>query len=363
MSKYTTEVRYICENAAGEKDSVGYNDVDTVITKAIPKIFNFDFPIFDTEYKNVICSKMLRHYYTREIGFETVGLWKLKLETLLNEVMPYYNQLYKSELIKFNPLYDTDLHSTHIGDKNSELNKEENKTGISTGNRERTESGSSSNTVDNVESNNVAGTGRSDSYSTGLENSKNNVERQKTENGTTQGDKVNSENYVDNESDLNYDLYSDTPQGALTGVDQETYLTNARKVTDTKNKNGKKDDTEASNEKYNKAENGNESGENEKSTFDEDNVRNCYEENNDKTSVTNENRSNNTSVSDNDNRSDFANTVGKDKFNSTESYVLHVVGKQSGTSYSKLLKEFRETFLNIDLEVIKSLSGLFMNLW
>lgn len=363
MSKYTTEIRYICENAAGEKDSVGYDDVDTIIGKAVPKIFNFDFPIFDNSYKNVICTKILRHYYTREIGFETVGLWKLKLQTKLNEIMPYYNQLYNSELIKFNPLYDTDMQTTHVGDKNSELNKEENKTGISAGNRERTESGTASNTVDNVESNNSTGSGRTDSYATGVENSKNSVERENSETGTTQVDKVNSENYSETESATSYDLYSDTPQGGLTGVDAETYLTNARKITDSKTKTGKKDDTSASNEKYNKSGSEEETGTNEKSTFGEDNVRNSYEENNDKTSVTNEKRKNDASILDSDNRSDFENTIGKDKFNSTESYVLHVVGKQSGVSYSKLLKEFRETFLNIDLEVINSLSGLFMNIW
>ena len=30
---------------------------------------------------------------------------------------------------------------------------------------------------------------------------------------------------------------------------------------------------------------------------------------------------------------------------------------------AKLLKEFRDTFLNIDMDVINSLSDLFLNLW
>ena len=109
MSKYTTEVRFICEQVAGYTESQGYSKTNEVIQAAIPKVFDFDFPIFDSDYRNVLCTKILRHYYTREICEETVGLWKFRLETRLNEIMPYYNKLYKSELIDFNPLYDTEL--------------------------------------------------------------------------------------------------------------------------------------------------------------------------------------------------------------------------------------------------------------
>ena len=38
-------------------------------------------------------------------------------------------------------------------------------------------------------------------------------------------------------------MYSDTPQGALTGVESETYLTNARKVTDSGNSQTDVDET------------------------------------------------------------------------------------------------------------------------
>ena len=87
MSKYTTELRYICEMYAGG-ESKGYSDVNKVIQAAIPKVFDFDFPIFDEAYRNVLCTKILKHYYTREIAAETVGLWKLWLDTKMNEIMP-----------------------------------------------------------------------------------------------------------------------------------------------------------------------------------------------------------------------------------------------------------------------------------
>lgn len=115
MSKYTTELRYICEYESGLKESVGGSKVEEVIANSLDKIFDFDFPIFDENYRKVLETKIIRHFYTREIGFETYGLWKLKLNTKLNEIMPYYNKLYNSELIEFNPLRTVDKEITREG--------------------------------------------------------------------------------------------------------------------------------------------------------------------------------------------------------------------------------------------------------
>lgn len=119
MSMYTTELRYICESYAGLTESAGYNNIENVIKKALPKIFDFDFPIFDEDYRTVIETKIIKHYYTREISEETVGLWKLRLNTKMNEIMPYYNQLYKAWSVDFNPLYDTDISTEHTLDNES----------------------------------------------------------------------------------------------------------------------------------------------------------------------------------------------------------------------------------------------------
>lgn len=124
MAVYTTLLRNIVEEKAGLVSSKGYASVNELITKAVPLIFNFDFPIFDERYRNVLCSKILKHYYMREIGTETYGLWHLYLDTTLNEIMPYYNKLYETELLKFNPLYDIDLKRTH-NNKTIEQNREQ----------------------------------------------------------------------------------------------------------------------------------------------------------------------------------------------------------------------------------------------
>ncbi|MFQ9808244.1 MAG: hypothetical protein ACLRYB_00095 [Segatella copri] len=77
--------------------------------------------------------------------------------------------------------------------------------------------------------------------------------------------------------------------------------------------------------------------------------------------ITTQNETVNTTNTDKENRVATQNT--NKNLNSIDDYIEHVTGKTSGVSYSKLLNEFRETFLNIDMLIINDLSDLFMNLW
>ena len=106
MADYTIELRTICEDLA-EMPGSAYNDV---IPVAAPLLFNFDFPIFDEAYRYVLEQKIVKHFYTREIAHETVGMFILRLDVKMNEIMPYYNELYKSAKLEFDPL--TDMHYT-----------------------------------------------------------------------------------------------------------------------------------------------------------------------------------------------------------------------------------------------------------
>lgn len=114
MSKYTTQVRFICETSANLTESTGFNNIEDVLNKSWNKIFS-DFPIFDEQYRPELCKKILRHYYTREICCETVGRWKLFLSDKMKNIMPYYNQLYQSELLKIQPLVSVDKSVSHQG--------------------------------------------------------------------------------------------------------------------------------------------------------------------------------------------------------------------------------------------------------
>lgn len=80
---------------------------------------NFDFglqnyPIFNESYRNILNNNILNHYYENEIGFETANLFKFYLNQKLNEIMPYYNTLYKAqeEIIKDNLFDNVDLKET-----------------------------------------------------------------------------------------------------------------------------------------------------------------------------------------------------------------------------------------------------------
>lgn len=227
MSKYTTEVRFICETAAGLSESLGFNDVEKILDVSAFKVFDFPFPIFDEAYRKPLVIKILRHYYTREIGFETVGLWKLKCMAHLNDVMPYFNKLYESELLTFDPFRDVDLYREHDRD--------------------------------------------------------------------TQTGETGNENRVDTDKTDGWNLYSETPQGGITGLKNEKYLTNA--------------------------------------THDySDDTRNS--------------------------KTDRARD-----FHSEEDYFEHYYGKTAGRTYMEMLKQLRESFLNIDLQVIESMDDLFMMVW
>ena len=250
MSKYTTEVRFICETYAGFTESQDANMVEEVIGLSMDKIFDFNFPIFDNEYKPVLERKILKRFYTREICEETVGLWKLRLNTRLNEIMPYYNKLYKSELLEFNPLYTNNL-----------TRKRDTKGKVIT-----------------------------------TDNSTTNVQSQSGEESIGNGS--------NNSTSIN--LFSDTPQGSLTNVTNEEYLTDARKITDV---------------------------------------------NTTTASVT----ANGTTATKSD-----GTIIGQN--DSTEDYLETVVGYE-GINPAEMILKYRETFLNIDKMILDNLEDLFIQLW
>lgn len=323
MSKYTTEVRFICENSAGLTESAGYSAIDEVIGKAIPNVFSFNFPIFDEAYRNVLCRKILKHYYTREICEESVGLWKLRLDTRMNEIMPYFNKLYKSELLEFNPFYDTDLTRKSKRDNESNGSEDYSSSKDSTGNSETNTTNSGTSTSTTSQTTEGETNGSSEGSTTG------------TNTNTITGNKTNANS--------ERDLYSDTPQGALTNVEDETYLTNARKKT----LSGTNTENTTSNDTSN--------GTSKETTTNKTTG---------KIDTSTEGATNGTGKS-------TTVSTGKDKFTSnqsrgattTEEYLETVSGKQGNESYSKLLMEYRKTFLNIDMQVIDSLSDLFFGLW
>lgn len=351
MSKYTTEVRFICEEAAGLTSSVGYLGVNDVINTALPKVFNFDFPIFDEAYRPILEKKILKHYYTREIGLETVGLWKLFLDTKLNEIMPYYNQLYKSELISFNPMYDVDLTRDHQLKRLEDIKE----TGTQASDTSRNGTSDTTNTQNRNATTdttgNKTGTTHDSSLTTDHGTANQDISNHKTAHGTN-GDTTDVTTTVSH-----VDKFSDTPQGALDGLKNDTYMSEARIVDDT---NTSKTVVSGSDD-INEDNTGTTTTETDASSDTTSDGRTTENETVNTTNTDNMSATGKVTNVDKENRSATQNT--NKNLNSIDDYIEHVTGKTSGVSYSKLLNEFRETFLNIDMLIINDLSDLFMNLW
>lgn len=306
MSMYTTELRYICETLAGKECSTGLNEVSGIIEKARSQIFSFDYPIYDTAYKSVLETKILRHYYTCEIGQETYGLWKLMLESTMNDIMPYYNLLYKSAQIEFDPMSNIHYIVTHTG------SGEENRTG--------NESASNLNTRTSTNEGKSKSTTTVEGQTNSTDNRTRNLTTNDTDNTTIADKKV--------------DLYSDTPQNGLTDVEAGKYLTNARIDTG----NGSTDRT------YSRTEGGTDN-------------HTVYGSNSSTTGVDGT-TSGNSSVMDNVSSSNESSSTAK----STDEYVNKYSGWNGGSYSSELLK-YRETLMNIDLMIIQELKTLFFGLW
>lgn len=311
MSKYTTEVRFICESKSGLENSSGADNVDEVIAGAWNKIFTSKAPFFDESYRSVLCQKILKHYYLREICCETVGIWKLWMNERLETIMPYYNQLYESELIKFEPLNDVNLTRKHdrTVDGTEERNGETSDT--ANGTREITNNGTKNTTNNGTRE----VTGTNDTKETGTSDTTTSAESNETKR----------------------DLYSDTPQGAITGLENENYLTNARKITDNVTNSGSED------------------------TVTTRNIDNDYTENDTTNNTENTTTNNTENMTTNDTKTGTNKVTGTS--NTTEDYLETLIGKQGSGTYSKMLMEFRDTFLNIDMMVIDEFKDLFFGLW
>lgn len=256
-----------------------------------------DYPIFDENYRNILNEKIINHYLFNEIGMETAELFKFYLNTTMREIMPYYNQLYKSELLEFNPLYDSDL--TTVYDKTNDNTS-------STETNNQTINKSKATTTGNVE-NESDSFSHSDAHST----------------GDSHGNSVGNGNTKN--------VHSDTPQGFLSinSIENETYASDATM--------SKTTDINAT----------------------------MAQSHNDEIGYANESSHSN---SVNNSITNGAATLNSDNnvfniANNFENYVSHVVGKSPGMSYSDLLLRFRDTFLNIDMMIIKELNDCFMLLY
>lgn len=191
MSKYTTEVRYICEVKSGfTEEELKTKTPDQIITAARSSIFNFSYPIYDPLHKPELETKILKHYYTREIAAETFSLWQLWINDTLNLIMPKYNKLYAAEAAAYEKeLYNIDVTTHSLREDDFEKRDDHTRTDNLSDATDITRTDNLTDTTDMTRTDNLAHTTK--------------------------------------------DKYSDTPQGTVSNVDNDSYLTDYRSVTDT----------------------------------------------------------------------------------------------------------------------------------
>lgn len=253
MSSYTMQLREYIEMWSQDETL----SVKDRIEKGRVKLFDFDYPIFDSAYKKVFETHFIRQFYMREIGFETEGLFKFHLETWLIINMPYFNKLFQSELIEFDPLLNQKTDVTHTKTTDRDQNQ--------------------SSTTD----------------------------------GTNQSNSTQDSNGTLNDSHFNRQLESNTPDSRLTITTEDgsgviEYASNIKENTD---KDVKTSDSHA-----------------EGTT-------------NDTTHMIN---------------------TGSSNINETEDYIQSIVGKTGSQTYSKMLQEYRESFIRIEGQIFKEMQQLFM---
>ena len=113
MSKYTLELRYLYEDE-------NFN------------LFDFPYNLYNNDLKPWFEEKFYQHFMFYEIGFDTIGMFKQRLMTKLNDIYPYYKQLYETEIrtkgIDF--MLNKDLKESYVREltSNSNSNQESNVT-------------------------------------------------------------------------------------------------------------------------------------------------------------------------------------------------------------------------------------------
>ena len=88
--------------------------INECLNNPLTPMFNFDYPFYvdDEEAKTKFEEKFMLYYWNCEIGFETFARFQKALQARLTIKMPYYQQLYETELASkdINFLLNKDLH-------------------------------------------------------------------------------------------------------------------------------------------------------------------------------------------------------------------------------------------------------------
>lgn len=391
MASYTMQLREIFEHYS--QDELTLNTTQ-IIEKGREKLFDFPYPMFDEAYRNVFETNFIKNFYMREIGFETEGLFKFRLDTWLNINMPYFNKLYESELLKFNPLESYNLKTTY--QKKSDTLQNDDKT--------HSQSGSNDGVLNESESSIQNGTNDVTQNGTNFKTQNDDKTRsQNTDNTTTEktqsDEKGSSEITAENETNteinttnkqntktddttdhFNRTLKSETPDSRLsitpnadgTGVIQYANEIQENKDTDKKKTTGEITDTgKDTNDVLSTTSTTTESETNldvekniDSKTTDSENEILSSSVNDTFNNSTNDRSTNQINNQRNGTTSEKTSVNATDKvtskINDIEDYIEEKVGSIGVKTYSEMIIEYRSSLIRIEQTIFNEMNELFM---
>lgn len=389
MAKYTTQVKTICEQLNGFE--IDEDDYNANIEAAAPQIFD-NYPIFDESHRAELNEKILGHYYMWEIGQETYGQWKFRINQKMKEIMPYYNELFRSQDI-FNGIATKDLfNNVNVQEVGSEIGNEQRKgesegfdesSGLSSETRELLGKEKERADYKGGETNTKAYAGKEKDTEKilGSETDTEKITGSETDTETLSGSESDAKTgHDDTENDninrVSKHWESDTPQGTITNVDNESYLTKyakdqelgSTKDTTTYNSTNTKTFQNRQNENVKTFTNrqnentktfANRQNENEHEYINrEDKDTQLYNNRYDEHERSFENRKDNTIKIDN-NKNRRNETTGETASRIANN-VKKIIGKNTGDSYMDLIQKIRDIIINIDMQIIHDLRFQFM---
>ncbi|ARM70171.1 adaptor Ad4 [Bacillus phage Harambe] len=212
------------------------------------KLFDFPYPLFSEDFRKDFETNVIRKFYFREIGFETIGRFKFELENWLLINMPFYNKMFESELLEYDPLTNIktirDNSFDNKKDRNDNIDRSEDiKTNKEGKGLENTKDDGTF-TQDGTSDTNV----KQDTNST----STNDVDTSTTKNENTSKNSTRngSENNNGSSEGFQRDLKSDTPDNRLgiTTEDGKGVIEYASEIDESFKKDSSKSDTTSKDE-------------------------------------------------------------------------------------------------------------------
>lgn len=304
MARYTTELSTIVMDYSSSNKSLNER-----IEEARQYLFDFQYPFFDEAERKGFETRFIRHFFKREIGFETEELFKFSLETWLLINMPYFNQLLASERLKIEPFisYDLTTESTRRNDKKETIDSEKNMTDSELTSTERGETQNISSEAET--SNNVESSGNAES---------------------SQSDAGNS---------FNRQLKSTTPDSRLqitTNDDGTGVIEYASEIDENKLITSNSSDIESTDSRT-------------------------------ETTLNNQTASTETSLTGNESASKSTTAKVNDDIKrneeDTEQYSERRFGTIGVKTMAEMLNEYRATFLRVERDIFKEMNSLFMGIY